>query len=146
MKNITYIDEIDDGSLRAILLTVISLSIIVRFATGGWLFLIGLLFLPNYLVIGSLHYFFHSRALRSTQRISISLLILIAVSHTLFVAAFLLQFDIGDGPGWFTITKVLGLQGGYEGTFWEEYGILTNTLAFIPVAISWVVVNRRRAL
>ncbi len=68
----------------------------------------------------------------------------IALSHLCFIAAFLLQYDYGDGPGWLTVTWLLkGIaKDPIEGTLWGKYFLVMNLFVFIPVWISWYPLKR----
>jgi hypothetical protein len=68
-------------------------------------------------------------------------------SHALLIAAFLLQYDVGDGPGWLKISAIL--EGGPRGqytmtpTWWpKEMEMRINLLLFVPVLATWIVLLR----
>lgn len=66
----------------------------------------------------------------------------IVASHILLLAGFLLQYDMGDDFGWIAaVALVRGKEGAaIRGTIREEYPFLFNILAFVPAAISWLLV------
>src|SRR5262245_3165327 len=89
---------------RTITLFIVALCLLVQFkAAGGWATIPGLVLWP---VVGLLHYLSHSRAIPRTGNVAGSLLALMGTSHVLFICGFLLQYDVGDGPGWLTITSL----------------------------------------
>lgn len=127
--------------IRCLPAPVIGLSFIARFYAGGWLLPFGLVV---YSTIGLFHCLVHYRAVRPTERISWPIILAIALSHVLFVSAFLLQYDFGDGPGWLTITLLLRgfKEDPIEGTLWGQHFVLMNLFVFIPVFFSWYPLKR----
>jgi hypothetical protein len=130
--------------IRLLLAPVIGLSLTARCYASGWLlFPFGLLV---YAIISLFHCRFHYRAVRGTEPISWPTMGAIALSHILFISAFLLQYDYGDGPGWLTITLLLKGFGEdpIQGTLWGQHPLLMNLFVFTPVFISWYPLKRDR--
>jgi hypothetical protein len=108
------------------------LGLILKFIAGGWFVLI---FMWFYLAISVAHVVIHRKASQSIPQNRA----LAIVSNVLLLMAFLFQFDEGDGPcGWTTITNLL-YGPGFEPCFRQQISpVLTNPIAFVPVAITWV--------
>lgn len=125
-------------AIRWLLAPVIGLSFAARWYAGGWLLVP--LGVTVYLTTTLFHCRFHYRAVKPTEPASWLTLGAIALSHVLFVSAFLLQYDYGDGPGWLTITLLLkrfGEEDPIQGTLWGQHFLLMNLFVFTPVFISW---------
>jgi hypothetical protein len=129
-------------AIRLLLVPVISLALIARFYAGGWLLVpFGLVI---YSIITALHCRFHYRAVKPAEAVGWPLVLAIVLSHLCFVAAFLLQYDYGDRPGWLTVTWLLkGMtEDPIEGSLWGKYFLVMNLFVFIPVCISWYPLKR----
>lgn len=130
-------------AIRLLLVPVILISFAARFYAQGWLLVpFGLVV---YAAISLFHCRFHYRAVRPCVPISRATIFSIALSHVLFVCAFLLQYDFGDGPGWLTITRLLEGSDGVDpiqGTLWGEHFLLMNLFVFTPVFVSWYLLKR----
>jgi hypothetical protein len=123
-------------TLSLILIFVICSAFIARLYAAGWLLVpMGLI----YLTAALLHWRFHYRLAKSATPPSQLTLLAIVLSHLCFIAAFLFQYDYGDGPGWLTITILFrGMaEDPIEGTLWHKHVLLMNLLVFIPVLVSW---------
>ena len=107
---------------------------------GAWVSMFGIVSL--YPVACVLHVRFHFRASRAVVNRP-SLLGLMVLSHAALVAAFLLQWDTGDGPDWLILTAMTGSGPGYSDSdppgWWprDALGIVLNVLLFVPVAMTW---------
>jgi hypothetical protein len=122
-----------------ITLAIIALCLFIQFRAPGWFFFMGILWWP---FVGVVHFLSHSKALlRFRSSVQGSLLRLMVVSHILFIVAFLLQYDEGDGPGWLTITALLGHR---EAPAWWPDNPIMNLCLFIPVLVTWVLLLKRR--
>lgn len=157
MPNPSCVDNINGRSLRIFLwiiaIAVIAFCLVVRFSTGGWLIIPGLICYP---FVSLLHFLFHSRAIAHSGSIhqepgsKAPLLRLVAVSHILFILAFLFQYDVGDGwptrSDWLTITALLGGGPGARSArppAWWPTTPFMNVCVFIPVIVTWALLLRR---
>jgi len=135
--------------LTAIL--VVTLCLVARFMTGGWLIFPGMLVYP---VIGITHIWCHAKTIPRFGRIERARMKLMAVSHMCLVIAFLLQWDVGDGPSWLTVTALLGKGPGWPNSdapsWWPGsgdrplLGVTINLLLYVPAVVSWVLLVQRR--
>lgn len=135
MVNPPLADPLVRPSLKIAAITIVAFCAVMKYQTAGWLTL-----MPFYPAIGILHYYIHARSIRYLRVIGWSLLILIVLSHILLILAFLLQYDLGDGPGWLTITALTGDGPGSlsaEPQSWWSPPFLMNILVFLPVFITW---------
>jgi hypothetical protein len=122
----------------AIIVAILCLG--ARFESGGWYVF---LFAIPYLAVCVAHILIHWKASRILTRTVVSLLV---ASQLFLAAAFLLQWDIGDGEiGWLTITSLLenGPGGASPAPTWWPDGGTMDLLIFIPelvvlVALFWV--------
>jgi hypothetical protein len=119
----------------------------MRWETAGWLTIL-VLYPALLLAVCVTHLYVHWRASRTELAVGK----LIAISHVLLVIAFLLQWDVGDGEPWLTITdllgKVLGFARTAPPTWWPVRnnglaGILTNLLLFAPAIVTWMFLSAR---
>jgi len=154
MKSDTRIGSITTASLKLIAALVIALCLYLKFVTGGWLTLIPGLGL--YPLLSVAHFYFHSQTLSRSESAPLSFFILIIASHVLFIGAFLLQYDVGDGPSWLTITALLHDGPGFESSqppgWWPHFElsdtrmpglILINLCPFVPTLITWILMRNR---
>jgi hypothetical protein len=130
-------------AIRLIAIVVVAFCLFIQFKTsGGWFTILGIFLWP---VAGLIHLVAHSIRLPRSGGVQGSRLALVMVSHLLFIAAFLLQYDQGDGLGWLTITELLGQRGVAE---WWPPGELNpgsmNVVLFLPVLATWVLLIIRR--
>ena len=125
--------------IRFIAIMIVGLCLFLQFKVcGGWFTIIGIFLWP---LVGLTHLVAHSIKLPRSGKIQGSRLALITVSHLLFVVAFLLQYDQGDGPGWLTITALLGdsqAVGSKQPPEWWPDELKENFVLFIPVFVTWV--------
>ena len=121
----------------ALLLGVLGLVTVIKLETGGWFLLIpGIILYPA--VIG-LHFVTHGLTLYRPELFLAGLKVIV-ISHFLLLIGFLLQYDVGDGAGWIAIAQLFDWKWGIsirESQWWTKEPLLINSLAFIPVAISW---------
>jgi hypothetical protein len=113
---------------------VAAAGLYLKWKYDGWLTLVPGLFL--YPAVCIAHVTAHLRpATRFADRPE--LLDMILLSHGCLIAAFLLQYDLGDGPRWLTITEMLGIQ---LPSWWphEVVGIPLNFLLFGPAVWTWI--------
>jgi hypothetical protein len=106
----------------------------VKLKYGGWMTIVPGFVLYPAACIG--HVVSHIPAARAAVERP-RLLGMIVVSHLCLVAAFLVQYDMGDGPRWLTITELLGM----DHPLWlphEGFGIPFNILVFAPVVWTWI--------
>lgn len=131
--------------IRLLPVPVIALCLMARFYAAGWLFFPGLFI---YLIISFLHFRFHYRTVNPIEHLGWPTLFAITLSHVLFVSAFLLPYDYGDGPGWLTATLLLRGFGPdpIEGTLWKQHFLLMNLFVFVPLFISWYPLKRDEAI
>ena len=116
--------------LTFIAILVVELCLCVQMKTRhGWFSLIGIGLWP---AVAFVHIIAHSARSPRSGGIQVSRMILITVSHLLFIAAFLLQYDAGDSSGSLTITELLG-HGGAP-AWWPASG---NFVVFLPVLTTW---------
>ena len=156
MKRDNYMNNAVAVSLKLMAPLIIVLCLYLKFITGGWYLLIpGLGFYP---LISFLHYRFHSQALQPYEKIPLSLILLVALSHILFVGAFLLQYDDGDDRDWLTITALMhdgpGSESSQPTRWWPLFevsndgrllsGILLNICVFVPTFITWGLMRKRQ--
>jgi len=126
-------------ALRLVAVVVVALGLYCEKQSDGWGSIVGIFVL--WPIAGVMHLAAHSIRLPRSGRIQGSRLALITVSHLLFIAAFLLQYDVGDGPGWLVITQFLG-RGGVPN--WWPNPFIMNIAVFLPVLATWVLLIRRR--
>jgi hypothetical protein len=134
---------------RMILAVALILAVSVAWTTKviamGWL---TILLAALYAIITLIHVLVHIRALRRPGPLDNRLLTLALASQVLLVGAFLVQWDAGDGLGWLTITALFGEGPGYPSStpplWWPHDAATVNVLAYIPVAVSWVLIARHR--
>ena len=107
---------------------------LLKWKYGGWLVLFPGMFL--YPAVCIAHFIAHLRPAQATVSRP-QLLDRILLSHGCLFVAFLLQYDMGDGPAWLTITEMLGLQ---LPSWWpnEVIGMVWNCLLFGPAAWTWI--------
>ncbi len=155
MRSEIYISSFTAILMRVVAALITGLCLYLKFATGGWLMLTPMLGL--YIVFSLLHFRFHSQALPHFQRTLHSFL-LVAISHILFVSAFLLQYDFGDDRGWLTITALMhdgpGSESSQPPRWWPLFevsndgglliGILLNICVFVPAFITWGLMRKRQ--
>ena len=120
-------------TLRLIAIVVVVLCLFIQYMIPhGWISLGGIFFL--WPVSGLMHLVAHSVKLPRSGPVQGSRLILITVSHLLFIVAFLLQCDRGDGPGSLTIAELVDKPP----PAWWPIAFTTNIAVFIPVLVTWV--------
>ena len=117
----------------------------LKLKTGGWFTLMpGLVFYP---ALGLLHYYCHSGAINGAKKFGWSLLALLVGSHLLLIVGFLLQYDMGDGLDWLTITALMGKGPGYEDSqppsWWPSIPFM-SLWVFVPVFVTWGFLIMRR--
>jgi hypothetical protein len=126
-------------ALRYVAIFVVALCLFLQFKTwGGWFTIVGIGLWP---LVGLAHLVAHFIKLPRSGHIQGSRLVLIAFSHVLLISAFLLQYDQGDGPGWLTITALLGNPAVVGSTYppaWWPDALKNNFVLFVPVFITWV--------
>lgn len=111
-------------------------AMVVR-GSGGWA---SLAWVPLCLVAGALHSVINVRLARrvwSRRVIALSL-----TSSALFLLAFFLQVDVGDGPSWIVGSAWFERAGGVRiwlPRWWQGWW---NFAAFIPLVVAWVVMVR----
>jgi hypothetical protein len=127
-------------------LTVL-VSFALRWRTAGWL---AIMWWTGYLVFGGAHVAVHAvHELREGSPRSPSRAL---ISNSLFLLAFLLQWDVGDTPGgWFTIAALpCGGPGGVSGIvgncpmapdWWP--GPIVNLALGVPVVATWILLLKR---
>jgi hypothetical protein len=129
--------------IRFIAMVIVGLCLFLQFkVSGGWFTIIGIFLWP---LVGLMHLVAHSMKLPRSGKIEGSQLTLITVSHLLFIVAFLLQYDQGDGPGWLTITAWLRdsqVIGSRQPPKWWPDELKNNFVLFIPVIVTWVLLLR----
>jgi hypothetical protein len=123
-----------------LLLGVLFLVAVIKWETAGW-FLItdGIVLYPTVIAF---HGITHALALSRPAPFFVRLRVIL-ISHLLLLIGFLLQLDVGDGPGWLAIAQLFGWKWGntLREHWWTEYPLLFNSLAFVPVAISWAFIT-----
>lgn len=139
MKN-----EVKVWAVRWLVVPVILFSLMARIQAAGWLIVFfGVLV---YLPVTLLHCLVHYRSVRATEPVDWTLILAIGISHLLYIAAFLLQYDVSDGPDdeWLTITRLLkGPEDGKIHSSLSQLNVLMlNLSVFIPVFISWYPLKR----
>ena len=121
----------------ALLLGVLGLVVVIKLETGGWFLLIpGIILYPA--VIG-FHFVTHCLTLYRPELFLAGFKVIV-ISHFLLLIGFLLQYEVGDGAGWFAIAQLFDWKWGLsirESLWWTKEPLLINSLAFVPVAISW---------
>lgn len=153
MKNDNHIGGITKVSLNLLAALVIALCFYLKFVTGGWLLLIP--GLGMYPLLGIAHFYFNSQTLSRSEGYPLTIFISIAASHLFFVGAFLLQYDVGDGPDWLTITALLHGGPGRDSSppppWWPRFElsstgmpglILINLCPFVPTFITWILMKK----
>jgi hypothetical protein len=96
-------------AVRFIAIAIVAACLFIQSkAGGGWFTILGIFLWP---AAGLIHLVAHSVRLPRSGKVQGSRLALVMASHLLFVAAFLLQYDQGDGPDWLTITELMGHNG-----------------------------------
>jgi hypothetical protein len=117
---------------RLIALAVIALSLLTKFMIPfGWFMIIGMVCYP---IAGLFHFLVHSVTVGRAKVVGRPLLILIIISHLLFILAFLLQYDAGDSShGDLTITYWFG----HQAPAWWNSAPWMNLVVFIPVMVAW---------
>jgi hypothetical protein len=138
-------NEVKVWAIRWLLIPVIVFSLAARLHAAGWLIVV--FGVVVYLPVILLHCLIHYSSIRATEPVDWTIMLAIGISHLLFIAAFLLQYDYSDGPGgWLTITALLkGLEGGEINSSKSDWNFpLINLLVFIPVCISWYPLKRNR--
>jgi hypothetical protein len=138
MDKSLLVAALDAVALKRVAVIVCSVAFFLRFVTGGWYILAG--FVP-YILICLAHYGVHSYAASRSSPITHSLIWLFLLSNIFLLAAFLFQYDEGDGPGWLTITAFLDWR--FSGTVLSEYGLFYNGLLFTPVLATWILLMLR---
>jgi hypothetical protein len=83
-------------------LVVAGVCLWMKFRTAGWFMIPGVVMYPGLCIV---HFLVHYR---SRGNLSGRRMVLMAMSHLLFISGFLLQWDEGDGPEWLTLTALLG--------------------------------------
>ena len=120
------------------LILAVAVAWVAKVYAMGWLTL--LLALP-YALVTLVHIIVHGLTLRRRALMTHRELTAILTSHILFLGAFLVQWDAGDGLGWLTITALFGQGPGSPSStpplWWPRNAATVNLLAFIPVAVSW---------
>ncbi len=124
-------------------LAVAGCCFLVRLMTGGWFILVGWIV---YTPVCVFHAALHWHASRSPSQRVVNMAV---ISNVLLILAFLLQWDIGDGLGWLTITALLGGGPGSPDSappsWWlkdQDVLLLTDLLLFVPVIISWIILGK----
>ena len=115
-----------------------------RLYTGGWLIvLLGVI----YLAVAGYHAVLHFKIARRVESPGVPMLIKIIASHAALFVAFLLQWDVGDGPSWLTISALLAGGPGYLSAEWLRIspgvGVIYDLALFVPVILSYVIIKRR---
>jgi hypothetical protein len=112
-------------------LVIAGVCLWMKFATGGWVLILfsGFLVYPALCV---LHVFVHWRLGKNAAWRALTLMV---ISHVLFVAAFLLQYDFGDVRGWLTITALLRGVGSDNTPRWWPASLGFNYVLFLPWAV-----------
>jgi hypothetical protein len=127
--------------LRLIAVVVAATGLYCELESGGWGSILGMFVV--WPLASVMHLVAHFRKLPRDGS-AWRRLILIAVSHLLFVSAFLLQYDIGDGPDWLIFTELLGhprVPG-----WWPAKAInplILNLVVFLPVLATRVLLIKR---
>jgi hypothetical protein len=127
------------GAAIIISIIVVVLCLMMEFEYGGWL---SIAMAVPYLAFSIAHIFVHWKASRNLSRRIVSLM---AASHCLMLAAFLLQWDIGDNErGWLSLTALLGNRSTSDSPApqWWPQGLAMNCIVFIPTAVLLVVLYR----
>ena len=127
--------------LAVVLLIVVSLSLWVRLLNIGWVMLAGG-FLYS-ISATAVHLAVHTRVL-GTQRLEglhWALLVPVLASHALFLAAFLLQYDMNDVTAGLVIERLFSNES-YRLSSFEEMHVW-NIGVFVPVCISWILLHRK---
>ena len=108
--------------------------------SGGW----GLLILTPWCLLAGLGQVVVNVRLAGHCALSQSprLTKLALVSSGMFVLAFLLQVDEGDGPRWLIVTALLSPYGGGGSRLPEWWPIWVNWLAFVPLFVTWALMTR----
>ena len=152
MAHPTDFEPARSWALHIAAIALIIFSLVARFIPVGWLLFIpvGWFLIPGvffYPLISGAHYFFHDRAIPKLGSIRRSLLVLMLVSHSFFLLAFLLQWDFSESPNsWLTITawfRLFGLRGSAQPPAWWPAGRAIspsnmNLLLFLPVVVTWL--------
>lgn len=108
-------------------------------ASDGW----GILWwLPCCVIAGLFHLVVHIRMILNMTEVSAGMARLALLSSAAFLVAFLLQVDVGDGPGWIIATALLpdGLERAKLPAWWPGW---VNFLAFLPLIGTWALLVRR---
>ncbi len=122
---------------RLIALAVIAFCLLAKFMIPfGWFMIIGMVCYP---IAGLFHLLAHWVTVGRVKDVGQPLLILIIISHLLFILAFLLQYDVGDtSQGDLTITYWFGRK---APAWWDSLPWL-NLVVFIPVMVTWSLMLR----
>ena len=130
--------------LMAAALLVPITSLVARLYTGGWLIImLGVI----YLAIAGYHAVLHFKIAKRAEPRGGPALIKFVASHVTLLVAFLLPWDVGDGPSWLTISALLADGPGYSSAEWLRIspglGVIYDLALFIPTILSYVIIKRQ---
>jgi len=123
--------------------TAVVASCIAVVTSGGWGVIV---FLPACVMVGAIHMVVHLRVVGRcvvTRRLAK----LVWASAAMFLLAFLLQADEGDGPRWLIATALIPPWGGGGTPLPAWCPSWVTWIAVAPLIVSWVVLlnEARRA-
>jgi hypothetical protein len=119
------------SALRFTAIIVVVLCLLIQsMIPHGWGLFGDILLWP---VVGLMHLIAHSVRSPRSGSVRGSRLVLITVSHLLFIVAFLLQCDQGDSTGWVTFAELFHTS--TPGWWPIEF---PNIALFTPVFVTWV--------
>jgi uncharacterized membrane protein YciS (DUF1049 family) len=119
--------------LTAILLITIAIGSLSRLSIAGWFFIIGVL---SIIIFGTIHVILHYNIIKYGSNLKRTDLILIGISHLLYLNLFFFQSDGGDDRAYIVIEYITGKFRSFE---IEQYAsaifIVSLTLYFIIAGI-----------
>jgi hypothetical protein len=120
--------------LRIVVWTVAVLGLGLRVAGMGWLIIV---YWYLWLIVTGVHLAANLRAIKAAGENVARVRPFVIASQVLFIAAMLLQIEVGDGPVWMVGAAIVGLDLDYAR--WGDYDDLApwNVLVFVPCVISW---------
>lgn len=116
------------------------LGLAFRVAGMGWYIII---YWYLWLILTAVHVAANLFALRRAGDRAAQIRPYVIASQILFIAAMLLQIDVGDGPVWMVGAALVGIDLDY-GRWGDSYDdvVRWNWLVFLPCVVSWAVALR----
>ncbi len=140
----------DANGIRRLLIAVAVIvplaALVARGYAGGWfIIMLGAV----YLAVAIYHAVIHIGIARRVAPLDGAAILKIVAAHAVLLIAFLLQWDVGDGPSWLTISALLAGGPGASRAEWMRLslgaGALYDIALLVPVVLLDVMIKRRHA-